>query len=153
MRALERRVPPVVLALCAAGLMWVIDRRLPQLRILFPWRATVSVLLLTAGALIGLSGVVEFRRFRASVNPLRPGVAGPLVMTGIFRLTRNPMYLALVLGLLGWGWWLSNPASLVIVPVVVVYLNRFQIGPEERALEAYFASDFREYCQRVRRWF
>ncbi len=153
MRALERRVPPVVLALCAAGLMWVIDRRLPQLRILFPWRTTASVLLLIAGALIGLSGVVEFRRFRASVNPLRPGVAGPLVMTGIFRWTRNPMYLGLVLGLLGWGCWLGNPASVVLVPVVVAYLNRFQIGPEERVLEAYFSGDFRKYRQRVRRWF
>ena len=64
----------------------------------------------------------------------------------------NPMYLGLALTLLGWGVFLSNALAFVFIPAFIVYMNRFQIGPEERALEFLFAQDFLAYKAKVRRW-
>ena len=103
-------------------------------------------------AAIGFAGVREFRKAKTTVNPFRPRNAGSLVDSGIFRHTRNPMYLALLLALLGWGLYLDNLFVLVSTVLYVAYLNRFQIRPEERALEELFGGEFTAYRQRVRRW-
>jgi protein-S-isoprenylcysteine O-methyltransferase Ste14 len=152
MSALETRFPPVILALCFSGLMWFLDSFVPSLRFALPGQAMIAILAALFGALVGLLGVAEFRRARTSVNPLRPGVADSLVTSGIFRRTRNPMYLGLLFGLLAWGLWLGNAASLTLLPLFVAYMNRFQIGPEESVLENGFSAEFNEYRRRVRRW-
>jgi len=62
------------------------------------------------------------------------------------------MYLGFLLILLGWAAFLSNPTALVLLPVFVMYMNRFQIGPEERMLGFVFAREYPLYCASVRRW-
>ncbi|HEV8366930.1 MAG TPA: isoprenylcysteine carboxylmethyltransferase family protein, partial [Pyrinomonadaceae bacterium] len=74
------------------------------------------------------------------------------VSTGVYRFTRNPMYLGLLLTLLGWAAFLSNPASLLFVPIFVLYINRFQIKPEEQVLSSLFGAEYMAYKSRVRRW-
>ena len=111
--------------------------------------AMIAVL---AGAAASIAGVAAFRRARTTVNPLKPDSASSLVDSGIYRLTRNPMYLGFALALLGWGIFLSNPLSLAMLFVFVGYMNRFQIVPEERALESLFGDAFKAYRSKVRRW-
>ncbi len=152
MTILETRFPPVALALTVAFLMWIAARALPQLDFLLPLRGLIAVSCGVFGAVIGIAGVLEFRRAQTTVNPLRPHAAGSLVVTGIFSLTRNPMYLGLALGLLGWSLWLGNYAAVALLPVFVAYLSRFQIFPEEQVLERHFGMEFTEYRSRVRRW-
>ena len=146
------RVPPVALFVVVALLMWAAASWLPSWRIALPSRTLVAALLLLAAGAIGVAGVHAFRRARTTVNPLRPEKASALVTSGIYRRTRNPMYVALAIALLGWVVWLEHPLALLGVAAFVAWINRFQIAPEERALRALFGPEFDRYCSEVRRW-
>jgi protein-S-isoprenylcysteine O-methyltransferase Ste14 len=110
-----------------------------------------SVLLLAAG-LVGMASVRAFARHETTVNPLRPERASRLVAAGIYRYSRNPMYLSLLLALAAWAIWLGSWPAVLVVPAFLLAMNRWQIQPEERALSALFGADYEAYCRRVRRW-
>jgi protein-S-isoprenylcysteine O-methyltransferase Ste14 len=150
--ALELKVPPVVVVAVAAGAMWLAAWLLPALHWPFPGNVAAALMLGTAGVAASIAGVVEFRRARTTVNPLKPDSASSLVSGGIYRWTRNPMYLGFALALLGWAVFLANPAALAVLPCFIVYMNRFQIEPEERSLERIFGPAFVRYREDVRRW-
>lgn len=152
MSTLELKVPPVVVVLAAAVLMGVAAWVFPAFTLMLPLRVLGAVGLAILGLLISAMGVVSFRRARTTVNPMTPGAASALVQSGVYRLTRNPMYLGFALVLAGWGVFLSN--GLAFVPLVgfVLYMNRYQIEPEERVLAAKFGQEFAAYRSRVRRW-
>lgn len=152
MKALELKIPPPVVGLVAAAAMWGIDRAEWTPSYEFPGRRVLALTLAVAGLGLAGAGVIEFRRARTTVNPLRPSTTSSLVASGVYRVTRNPMYVGFLLVLLGWAAWLANPATLVIAALFVLYLNRFQITPEERALHALFGAEFETYRGRVRRW-
>lgn len=86
------------------------------------------------------------------MNPIKPMATSSLVTNAAFRFTRNPMYLSLLLYLLAWAVYLSNVWALLFVPVFVLYINEFQIKPEERALSSLFGPEYAAYKERVRRW-
>jgi len=117
-----------------------------------PARTLVAVFLVLLGAGIAIAGVIEFRRAKTTVNPIRVHAASSMVTSGIFARTRNPMYLGLLLVLAGWSVYLASAAALLVLPLFVLYINRFQIGPEERALQGIFGEGFRAYMARTRRW-
>lgn len=118
-----------------------------------PWlRIGLAALLLIKGAWMALAGVLEFRRASTTVNPMAPGEASAVVDSGIYRYTRNPMYLGFGFALLAWAILLAAPWALLGPMVFVVWMTRFQIRPEERALADHFGEDYRAYCRRVRRW-
>jgi len=96
--------------------------------------------------------MLRFRRARTTINPMDPGAASQLVTGGIFRISRNPMYLGLALLLAGWGITLGSLTVWLIPPLFVAYITRAQIIPEERALKARFTGEYREYCRHVARW-
>jgi protein-S-isoprenylcysteine O-methyltransferase Ste14 len=75
-----------------------------------------------------------------------------VVSSSVFRFTRNPMYLGMAVTLLGLSAWMATAAGLLLVPAFCVYMTRFQIEPEERALISLFGREFEQYMQRVRRW-
>ena len=152
MNALELKVPPVAVTLLAGAAMWLAASILPSLTFPLPYRWIAAVVLAVAGGAVAVLGVASFRRARTTVNPITPQAASSLVTTGIYRFSRNPMYLGMLLLLAGVAAFLANAAALIVLPLFVVYMNRFQIQPEERALSAIFGSDFTAYTQRVRRW-
>ena len=96
--------------------------------------------------------MVSFRRARTTVNPLQPTKASTLVATGIYRVSRNPMYLGFLVCLLGWAILLSNPIAFLLPPQFVLGMNRWQIVPEEQALALRFGPEFAAYKIRARRW-
>jgi protein-S-isoprenylcysteine O-methyltransferase Ste14 len=152
MRALELKIPPGVLVIITAALMWLVARAGPAFGFLLPARRALALGLVVAGVVISALGVVSFRRAGTTVNPIKPETAGSLVVSGIYRRTRNPMYLGFLLGLAGLAVFLSNALAFIFLPVFVLYLNRFQIRPEERALASLFGKDFAAYQSKVRRW-
>jgi len=152
MRALELKVPPPVVALVIAGAMWTFARAVPELGFPLPYRTALALALAAAGAATALSGVALFRRARTTVNPLKPDATSALVTSGIYRLTRNPMYLGLLFVLAGWAAYLAHLGACLVLPAFVLYLNRFQITPEERVLAARFGAEYSAYCAGVRRW-
>ncbi len=149
---MELKLPPVLLVALIAASMWLAARFVPALAFASPGRAIISVVLLFLGLVLGAGGVISFRQARTTVDPRKPGEASSLVIVGLYRATRNPMYLGLVCVLLGWALYLSNMVSLALIAAFIAYMNRFQIAPEERALEALFGDEYRAYKRRVRRW-
>lgn len=152
MRVLELKVPPPAVALVTAVLMWLASRSSPGLAFVFPPGNLLAVGLFAIGLMVAISGVVTFRRARTTLNPTKPETSSSLVSWGIYKVTRNPMYLGLLLVLSAWGIFLSNWLAFLFLPVFVVYINRFQIVPEEQALISLFAREFVAYQSRVRRW-
>jgi protein-S-isoprenylcysteine O-methyltransferase Ste14 len=150
--SLELRVPPVAVAAVAALCMWMLSRWTPGLEWGEHWRLGTAALLLAAGVLVAVAGVLEFRRVRTTVNPTTPQAASSMVRSGIYGHTRNPMYLGMLLMLAAWAVWLANPAAFAVLPVFVLYINRFQVEPEERILAGLFAGEFDAYRRSVRRW-
>lgn len=146
------RIPPVVVVLLIGALMWWPARYTWIGYFDFPGRDMVAGVLLFLGLLIPALGVHRFRVADTTVDPLHPHKASALVDKGVFRYSRNPMYLGLALILAGWGIHLGSLIGLLGVPLFVVYMRYFQIGPEEEAMEKRFGEDYREYRSRVRRW-
>jgi len=139
-------------ALVTAVLMWLASRSSPALTFVFPASNLLAVGLAAIGLTVAISGVVTFRRARTTLNPTKPEASSSLVSWGIYKITRNPMYLGLLLVLTAGAIFLSNWLAFLFLPVFVVYIDRFQIVPEERALTSLFAREFVHYQSRVRRW-
>lgn len=152
MRVLELKIPPPAVALVTAVLMWVVSRSSPALAFVFPAGNVFAAGLAAIGLMVAISGVVTFRRARTTLNPTKPEASSSLVSWGIYKVTRNPMYLGLLLVLTAGAIFLSNWLPFLFLPVFVVYINRFQIVPEEQALTSLFAREFVYYQSRVRRW-
>lgn len=152
MHTLELKIPPVALALFIAFAMWGVSLVTGPIELPFFVRALAAVVFVAAGMGISIAGVVSFRRARTTVNPTTPDSTSALVSSGIYGVTRNPMYLGFLLVLIGWAAFLSNAWALLVAFGFVPYMNRFQITPEEKALSAMFGAEFSAYKTRVRRW-
>jgi len=152
MNALELRIPPVGVVLVAAALMWLAAWAWPSLTWQLPGQRAIAIAALVAGVVVAMQGVMQFRRARTTVNPTTPSASSSLVVAGLYRWTRNPMYLGFLLALGGWAIFLANAVSALLLPLFVLYMNRFQIAPEERALAARFGQQFEDYRRSVRRW-
>ena len=149
---LETKVPPPVVALLTGLGMWALRRRLaaPDTAPMGDDRIAVAIALV--GVAIMVSGFIAFRRARTTTNPMHPGTASSLVSTGIYRITRNPMYLGLTIVLTAWAFHLGSSMTMIGPILFVAYISTFQITPEERVLLGIFGDDYRAYTRRVRRW-
>jgi protein-S-isoprenylcysteine O-methyltransferase Ste14 len=146
-------IPPLALVGLLALLMWLAARAFPLAGMSLPGRGFICAATGVAGLVLCALGVLPFRRAGTTVDPTRPERASALVTTGIYRVTRNPMYLGMLLVIAAWGLCLANAVGLILAPLAfVLYLDRVQIPREERALATTFGSDYAEYASRVRRW-
>ena len=152
MDALELKIPPVAVGFVAVFAMWLLATFLPAGDVPIAGSVWVAVVLYCVGTALSATGVVTFRAAQTTIDPRVPGSTTRLVTHGIYRLTRNPMYLGFTAVLLGVAVHLSNIYALLVVPLFVLYMNRFQIYPEERAMQALFKDAYFQYAERVRRW-
>lgn len=132
--------------------MWIGSSASPVFNLSLPANSLLALSLALIGAVTCVAGVVSFRLAKTTVNPMKPASASSLVVSGVYKYTRNPMYVGLVLVLLGWAAFLANLAAFALVAVFAAYLNRFQIVPEEHSLASLFPHEFSAYRARVRRW-
>ena len=152
MSSLELRVPPPAVALLLGVLMWLASSLVAPVEVPFGPRVGVALVIASVGLVVGLASIVSFWRAKTTINPTKPTATSSLVTNGTFRFTRNPMYVSLLLYLLAWAVYLSNWLALLFVPVFVLYINQFQIKPEERVLSSLFGPEYAAYKGRVRRW-
>lgn len=144
------KVPPVLLLVLCAALMWAMA--VVILLGALPASAELVVLLVLAGAAVTAAGALAFVRARTTLDPRVPEQSHCIVSNGVYRFSRNPMYLGMALILAAWAIYLAHAAAWAGVTGFVLYLNRFQIAPEERALEQKFGEAYRRYCRTTRRW-
>lgn len=153
---LENRIPPPVVALLLAAGMWWLAREWPGAGWpawgLGGWRLALAGALVLVGGAFDVAGLMAFRASRTTVNPLRPERSSALVTGGVYRLTRNPMYVGMACLLLAWAVYLGSAWALSGPVLFVFYITRFQIQPEERALRRLFGPAYEAYAARVRRW-
>ena len=140
------------LALMLALAMWATEALLPSLVISFPWHDLLGTTFSAIGILFILAAGAAFRTRRTTVNPTKPDAASSLVVSGVYRLSRNPMYVGALLALGGWAVFLSHPLPFLFLPLFFAYMNRFQITPEERLLSSKFGAEYETYKEAVRRW-
>ena len=145
-------IPPPIQGIIVAIVMWALARWTPGLAFDFPGRAALVWAFGGVGVAMEIIAGLMFLRAKTTVNPPKPENARTLVTTGLYRISRNPMYLALLIVLIAWGLHLANPLAAGPVIAWVFYITQFQIKPEERALREKFGGDYDAYCNRVRRW-
>jgi len=152
MNALEHKVPPPLVAVAVGLIMWGLSMlgvgALPPNGV----RTGVAIVIALLGVAAAVFGNISFRRAKTTVNPFKPETASSLVTSGIYRVTRNPMYLGMLLVLVGWAVFLANGLAVIAIALFPAYITRFQIKPEERALMALFGEQYASYSSRVRRW-
>jgi protein-S-isoprenylcysteine O-methyltransferase Ste14 len=156
MRFLELRIPPPVIVVACAGLMWGLAHVWPAFALwprgAWPFGLGAALGLALIGIVVSLAGKRAFRRAHTTSNPLAPMRSSTLVTTGVYRFTRNPMYLGTLLILIGWAVYLGNPATLLGPLLAALLLTQLQIKPEERILRELFAEHYTDYAAQVRRW-
>ena len=152
MRTLELRVPPPVVALVVALAMWGASRKAVALAAPELVRVPLAIALAVVGAAFDVSALMTFRRAKTTINPMKPQSTSSMVDSGVYRVTRNPMYVGLAFMLCGWAVFLWSWWALLGPFVFAVYIGRFQIAPEEKALSTLFGAEYLAYKERVRRW-
>lgn len=143
--------PPIVVAIVGTA-MYFVDVKLGLRKVTIAWQTPVATILLATGLLLMLVAVVAFIVAKTTINPMRPSRASHLMTTGIYSVSRNPIYLADVIVLAAWAVWLGNLANIALLAIFAAYIHKFQILPEEQALSRIFGEDYTAYCLRVRRW-
>ncbi len=145
-------IPPPLLGLILAGAMWAIARWSGIAVLDFPGRVVLAAIFAGAGLAIDAVSVAAFVRAKTTVNPMAPERSNALVISGLYRISRNPMYLGMAMILVGIALYLGAPLALLMALLFVFLIERWQIAPEERALEEKFGDQYRAYKKRVRRW-
>ena len=149
---LQLKIPPLLLTLIMGGLIYFVPGTSQLMFSLDAWQLWVGGLLIDAGCLVAIFGVIAFKRAQTTVNPITPEQATQLVNDGVYKFTRNPMYLGFLLALIGWSIFCLNPYGLAFCGLFIWLMNALQIKPEEKALEKLFGEEYRQYCKLVRRW-
>lgn len=150
---LELKIPPALVFLIFGALMFLLDRTLPVGEFDFFGREVLLKICIGLALLVEGIALLQFARHKTTVDPTKPQSASHLVTTGIYRFTRNPMYLGMLLLLLALGLHLGNAFNTLVAAGFVAYMNRFQIQPEERQLSQLFGNEFKQFCLQTRRWF
>jgi len=131
--------------------MWCISLVAPTIEVNTMARGMISLVILVFG-IFCLARVVSIKKAKTTINPLEPEAATSLVSSGIYKITRNPMYVGFALGLVAWSVYLSSPIAFIGILAFIWFIARFQIVPVERALTEIFSLEYIEYQETVRRW-
>ena len=150
--SLELKIPPVFVAIIAAVMMWLCALFTPNLAVIDAVRTVLVIAGLLLGSFFAVSGVVSFKTADTTVNPTKPETSSALVTSGIYQRTRNPMYVGMAFWLLAWSAYLSNLFTIVFVVSFIVYMTKYQIKPEEKALTNIFGEEYLDFMNKVKRW-
>ncbi|MBE0445518.1 methyltransferase family protein [Psychrobacter sp. FME5] len=152
MNSLELKIPPPAQFAITAAAMFGVSKIVPALKFTLTGSTGLAVGLGVIGLSSGIMGVTQFRKAQTTPNPKEIDKATSLVTSGIYQYSRNPMYLGLTLVLLGWALYLSHFLAFILIPILMMYIARFQIQPEERMMTQKFGQAYQNYCAKVRRW-
>ena len=147
---MKTKIPPPIIALVCIVINYLSTYLINPIR--FPNIEIIGGLILLLGLITAILAILLFKKNKTTVNPINPEETTTLVTTGIFSITRNPMYLGLFFvissTILFFGSWIG----VIILMFFVWYINKFQIIPEEEAMGKLFGEKYNEYRQNVRRW-
>ena len=150
MMNIKTKIPPPIVALAFGFLIYYTKNIFPKIEIVLG--NVFGSFMIIIGLFIILSAIILFKKYKTTITPLNPSNATKLIVHGIYKFSRNPMYLGLLLVLSGISI-IQNPiGGSLFVPSFILYINHFQIIPEESAMLDLFKDDFLKYKENVRRW-
>ncbi|WP_413284402.1 methyltransferase family protein [Vibrio sp. MA40-2] len=152
MRALELKVPPVVVFLLCLVVMYWINTISTVWNVYLPMPYIVGAVCFCASGYFGLSGIMEFSKAKTSVHPVNMNKTTAVVNSGVYKISRNPMYFGLLLLLFAFAYVQQNILNFLVCAAFVLYMNRFQICVEEKHLQQKFGAEYLDYKKKVRRW-
>jgi len=155
MKYLELKCPPPIVMFFSGMLAWFIAQRdieFLQQQIKEVDAVLWPLLFIIIGILLAVAGVKEFKQHKTTISPLDPTKSSSLVASGVYQFTRNPMYLGMLLVLLGWADLLDTILAFSGAVAFFIYISFFQIKPEEDIMKKKFGQNFIQYCEKVRRW-
>ena len=147
---METKIPPPIVTLIF-GLFIYFSRGIFQ-PVEIEYSFYIGILLLLGGAMILISAVRSFKKDKTTINPLSPEQATKLVTDGIFKYSRNPMYLGMALVLGSMAVFFNLLGGVILITLFCLYITKFQIIPEERAMRDLFLDVFDKYTKVTRRW-
>ena len=150
MKSLETKIPPLIIVVFFLVLIFFLKNLLEVFT--FSYQIYISFFFLCLAIAFFSTGIIEFRKYKTTLNPLKPEESSALLTTGVFKFSRNPIYLALLNLLISFSIYLGSFLGLIILPLFVIYMNQFQIKPEEKAMLKLYGKEFENYCSNVRRW-
>jgi protein-S-isoprenylcysteine O-methyltransferase Ste14 len=152
MKALELKIPPPIYALSIALLMWLLNKYIPVVHFIeSPWNR-VGLSIVIAAGLFDLWSLFLFFKKRTTPNPMKPENTTGLVITGLYKISRNPMYVGLLIMLFGFAIWLGSLTPFLVLPLFYIVITAMQIKPEERFLLKKFGKEYQTYKDSVKRW-
>ena len=144
------KIPPPFITLAFALSTYFTKPFFPN--VLFPFYECISILFFSLGLIFLFSSAILFKKKSTTLNPLHPDKATTLVTTGFFKFSRNPMYLGMLLILIALTIRFNMLGGALSCIIFIFYMNKFQIAPEEKAMEKIFAEEFIIYKNKTRRW-
>ena len=147
---MKTKIPPPIVTLVSALLIFFSRELFPNY--VFEYQSMLSIAIFISGLMILFSAVSLFKEKETTVNPMSPEKASSLVVDGVFKYTRNPMYLGMSVVLLSISIQFNLIGGLLIVSLFVAYITAFQIIPEEAKLNKIFGEKFIEYKKKTRMW-
>ena len=147
---MKTKIPPPIIALICIVLNYLSTYLINPIK--FPNTEIISGLIFLLGLFTAIFAILLFKKDKTTVNPIDPEETTTLVTTGIFSITRNPMYLGLFFLISSTVLFFGSWFGIIILIIFVWYINKFQIIPEEQTMEKLFGKKYNDYRQNVRRW-
>lgn len=144
---LDTKIPPPIVTIITLTIIYLFDLKEYNLN-----NDVITVVILFIGIIFILSAVIQFVNRKTTVNPTKPYKTTSLVITGVYKITRNPMYLGMLLIIISFAFYKASIISLILIPFFIFYINKFQIEPEEFEMRKKFGKEYEDYCKKVDRW-
>lgn len=144
---LDTKIPPPIVTIIILSIIYLFDLNEYNLN-----TDIISILILFIGLIFILSAVIQFVNRKTTVNPTKPHKTTTLVITGTYKITRNPMYLGMLLIIISFAFYKTSIVSIILIPFFIFYINKFQIEPEELEMRKKFGKEYEDYCKKVDRW-
>ena len=146
---LKTKIPPPLITLICILIIYFFEKEF----IFFEdWNIYISGFFLLWGLIIIAFAVFKFAKTKTTVDPTKPSKTSSLVISGIYRITRNPMYLGMLFLIISFTFYKLSLFGAIVIPSFIFYINKYQIEPEEYEMRKKFGENFEDYCKKVDRW-
>ena len=147
---MNNKIPPPIVTLIFGLCIYFSRPFFPEFS--SPLLISLSVISFVVGISVFVAAVSSFKKQKTTVNPISIDTASSLVISGIFKYSRNPMYLGMLLIIISFALYKASIISLILIPLFIFYINKFQIEPEEFEMRKKFGKEYEDYCKKVDRW-
>ena len=144
------KIPPPLVVLILVISTFFSSKKIDLIQI--PFQSLISIFILSIGILILLNPVLKFKKSKTTINPIKFKKVNKLVTSGIYKYSRNPMYLGLLMIVISSSIFYLNIYSILTPLFFYLWINRFQIKREEVFLEEKFGQEYLSYKTKTRRW-